>query len=310
MFDSNKKRPATSNLLTRRKFASKITLLTAAMSTAPKFLDPHTVPAKRPAMGLAAASYANRWGSGDASKKIPGFEHALQMLIHCESIGAGGVQVGTKNWSEDFAGRVRDYREKKELYLEGSIKLPQNDADIERFRTEAMRSSEAGAKILRTVCLYGRRYENFETGQAFELFKETSIKSIERAEPVLNKLRLKLAIENHKDWQVPDLLALMKHLDSEWIGVTLDTGNNISLLEDPMYVVESLAPYAFTTHLKDMGVKEYEDGFLLSEVPLGTGVLDLRSIIDVCRKYNPNIIFNLEMITRNPLKIPCFTDQY
>jgi L-ribulose-5-phosphate 3-epimerase UlaE len=77
-----------------------------------------------------------------------------------------------------------------------------------------------------------------------------------------------------------------------------------------MYVVESLAPYAFTTHLKDMGVKEYEDGFLLSEVPLGTGVLDLRSIIDVCRKYNPNIIFNLEMITRNPLKIPCFTDQY
>ena len=38
-----------------------------------------------------------------------------------------------------------------------------------------------------------------------------------------------------------------------------------------MEVVEALAPRAFTTHFKDMALEEYEQGFLLSEVPLGTG---------------------------------------
>ena len=261
-------------------------------------------------MGVAGSSYAIRWRSGGASEKMPGFENALQMLMHCESIGAGGVQVGSNNWSQDFTGKVRDFRENKGLYLEGSIRMPQSDEDIDRFSTEAKNSMEAGAGILRTACLSGRRYENFETGQAFDEFKRSSIKSIERAIPVLEKYRLKLAIENHKDWRVPDLLALLEYFDSEWVGVNLDTGNNISFLEDPMYVVESLAPYSFTTHIKDMGIQDYEDGFLLSEVPLGTGQLDLKKMVDTCRKHNPDIKFNLEMITRNPLKVPIFKDKY
>ena len=296
--------------ISRRSFVQQSTTLAAGMALIPEMALPVVKQNKRSAMGVAAASYANRWGSGDASKKIPGFENALQMLVHCESIGAGGVQVGARNWSEDFTGKVREFREKKELYLEGSIQLPQNDADVERFELEARNSMEAGASILRTACLSGRRYENFESGQAFEEFKTSSIKSMERAAPILAKYKLKLAIENHKDWRVPDLLALIKYFDSEWIGINLDTGNNISFLEYPMYVVESLAPYSFTTHIKDMGVKDYEDGFLLSEVPLGSGALDLGKIIDVCLQHNPDIKFNLEMITRNPLEIPCYKEEY
>lgn len=102
----------------------------------------------------------------------------------------------------------------------------------------------------------------------------------------------------------------MDHLGSEWMGVTLDLGNNISLLEDPMAVVEALAPYAFTTHFKDMAVAPYAEGFLLSEVPLGTGMLDLKQMIAVCERHNPDITFNLEMITRDPLKVPCMTDKF
>jgi hypothetical protein len=59
-----------------------------------------------------------------------------------------------------------------------------------------------------------------------------------------------------------------------------------------------------------MGVQEYEDGFLLSEVPLGEGILDLRRIIATLRKSNPQIRLSLEMMTRDPLKIPCLTQSY
>src|SRR5690606_8573612 len=87
-------------------------------------------------------------------------------------------------------------------------------------------------------------------------------------------------------------------------------GNNIALIEDPMEVVHALAPYTITTHVKDMGVREYEDGFLLSEVPLGAGILDLGAMFDICRKNKADIHFNLEMITRDPLKIPCFQNSF
>jgi hypothetical protein len=82
------------------------------------------------------------------------------------------------------------------------------------------------------------------------------------------------------------------------------------LLETPERTVELLAPNTFTTHIKDMGVEEYPDGFLLSEVPLGAGFLDLPKIVATLRKARSDIHLNLEMITRDPLKIPCLTNKY
>jgi sugar phosphate isomerase/epimerase len=136
------------------------------------------------------------------------------------------------------------------------------------------------------------------------------MQSLQLAEPVLRRNKAKLAVENHKDWRAEELAAAMKQLSSEWIGVTLDFGNSISLVEDPMEVVQTLVPYVFSTHVKDMGVEEFADGFLLSEVPLGKGFLDLAKIVALCRKHNPAVAFNLEMITRDPLEIPCLRSDY
>ena len=164
--------------------------------------------------------------------------------------------------------------------------------------------------IIRTVCLSGRRYENFATQEAFQNFRKASENSLQLAEPIMRKHQMRLAVENHKDWRIGEFLEILKHIDSEWVGMTLDTGNNLALLEDPMEVVKALAPYAFTVHLKDMAVEEYEDGFLMSEVNLGDGFLDISGMISVIRKHNPDIRFNLEMITRDPLQIPCLTEKY
>ena len=90
----------------------------------------------------------------------------------------------------------------------------------------------------------------------------------------------------------------------------MDTGNNIALLEEPHAVVEALAPFAMSVHFKDMAVQPHADGFRLSEVPLGTGMLDLPRIISTLRRANPGIAFNLEMATRDPLKVPCLANDY
>jgi len=139
---------------------------------------------------------------------------------------------------------------------------------------------------------------------------ESCKRQVELAEPVLRKYRVKLGIENHKGWRSAEQVAWLKQLGSEWVGVCLDFGNNLSLCEDPMDTARALVPYTCFAHIKDNAVQEYEDGFLLSEVPLGEGIIDLKQIVRMLRAVDPNMIIDLEMITRDPLKIPVFTTKY
>lgn len=251
-----------------------------------------------------------RWYGKNDSKVYPPFGNALDMIDHCHSIGFGGVQVNVRNWDKQLVKEIRARQDKLNVFVEGQLRMPKDDGDLLRFEKEIEVAKEAGVDIFRAVCLSGRRYEDFRTMEEFRKFREASVAAIQRAEPVVRKHKVKLALENHKDWQIGEMIEILELIGSEWVGVTLDTGNNISLLEDPMEVVTSLAPYTFSVHLKDMGVEEYEDGFLLSEVNLGDGYLDIKGMIAAIKNKNPDVRFNLEMITRDPLKIPCLTKAY
>nr|WP_293833717.1 TIM barrel protein [uncultured Arsenicibacter sp.] len=266
--------------------------------------------AKEVPMGVVVHSYGFRWNSKADSRTYPGFTNAIDLLEHCHEIGAGGIQVVVKDWSADFASKVRDRREKLGMYLEGSIGMPKKAEDVPAFEQDVQRAKEAGVQVLRTVSLGGRRYETFKTLDEFRQFQKAGLAAMQLAEPVLRKHRVKLAVENHKDWRAPELVAVLKQVSSEYVGTTIDFGNSIALLEDPMEVMQALAPYVMSTHIKDMAVAEYADGFLLSEVPLGTGILDLPKMVALCRQHNPSVTFNLEMITRDPLEIPCLKKEY
>jgi sugar phosphate isomerase/epimerase len=238
------------------------------------------------------------------------FRGAIDFLEHCHRLGANGVQVAFK---ADDLSQINAFRRKLEdyhMYFEGDLRLPRDASDLSRFESYVRAIKAAGAPVIRTALLPSRRYETFDSEAAFREFAAASWRSLTLGEPVLRKHRLCLAVENHKDWRIPELLDLIKRLGSEYVGICVDTGNSIALLEDPLAVVAAYAPYAFSTHLKDMAVREYEDGFLLSEVPLGAGFLDLPKIIDTLQRANPLIRFNLEMITRDPLRIPCLNKKY
>jgi sugar phosphate isomerase/epimerase len=102
----------------------------------------------------------------------------------------------------------------------------------------------------------------------------------------------------------------MREFSNEWLGVNVDTGNNIALLEEPHEAVEALAPFAMSVHLKDMAMQPHETGFQLSEVTCANGFLDLPRMVATLSKGNPDLRFSLEMATRDPLLIPCLTDGY
>ena len=260
-------------------------------------------------MGIVIHSYAFRGSTRYNSKQYPSFNNALDFLEHVHIYGAGGIQTRVSGWTKEFARKFRQRSQALDMFLEGSITAPKSKEDLARFEEEIVIAKEAGAKVFRTA-MGGRRYEDFTQRSEWLNLKKNSWKRIQLAEPIVRKHRVKLAVENHKDWQVADLIEFMDGISSEYVGVTIDTGNSIALLEHPDETAKGLAKYGTTTHIKDMGVREYEDGFLLSEVPIGQGFLDMKSIFDRIEESNPNIQFCLEMITRDPLKIPCFKENY
>jgi sugar phosphate isomerase/epimerase len=260
-------------------------------------------------MGLVIHSFWVR-RERPLSPDFPAISDPVDFVAAAAKFGAAGIQTGLGMRDSEYLKRLRDSLEQHEMYFEGTVALPKSEADVPRFDAELRIAAEAGVNILRTVCMNGRRYETYDAAEQFRQFAEQAWKSLLLAEPVAARHKIRLAVENHKDWRVEEMVGWLKRLSSEHVGVCLDTGNSIALLEEPHEVAEAYAPWTFTTHFKDMGVTEYDEGFLLSEVPLGQGYLDLPRVVATIHKAHPEARLNLEMITRDPLRIPCLTKKY
>ena len=247
-------------------------------------------------LGIATTSYMMAWRPKDAA----------EFLEHCHRLGAGGIQCAINGDLPAIRARAENYG----MYIEAMVPMPKG-SDTAAFEKALRDASAVGAIALRSACLGTRRYETFKTLADWDAHVAESRQSIEAARPLLEKYKIPLGLENHKDWTADELAALMKKYGSEYLGVCLDFGNNIALLDNPMEAIEKLAPYTVCTHLKDMGVESSSNGgFLLSEVLLGNGYLDVARAVSLVRQARPKARFSLEMITRDPLNVPCLDDRY
>lgn len=286
--------------LTRRQFVAGAALGIAAGAVGADSPPPVD-------LGLLLYSYGIR----ARAERARGFAEPANFLAFAKERGASAVQVPLGARGEADALAIRRAAEKSGVHLEGIVSPPADGgAKLERFAAELATAKACGANVVRTVMLGGRRYETFTKPQEYPAFAKRSAETLRRAEPVARKAGVKLAVENHKDFRTDELIDLLKAISSDFVGVCVDTGNSIALLEEPMNTAEALAPFALTVHLKDMGVEESADGFRLAEVPLGAGILDLKAIVGALRKANPKVRFQLEMITRDPLPVPCLTEKY
>lgn len=258
-------------------------------------------------LGLLLYSCGNR----ARIEKAEGFSEPLKFLEFASRHSANAVQLSLSIQTEQDATAIRRRSEQLNVAIEGIVSPPKATAqDIDRFTAELRTVRACGASLVRTVMLGGRRYEVFEKAEEYVAFAKGAEESLQRAEKIAGQEQVVLAVENHKDFRTDEMLDLLKRVSSEWVGVCLDTGNNLALLEDPQAVAEALVPWIRTVHLKDLGVEESANGFHMAEVPLGSGTLDLKRIVAAVRQANPKARFQLEMITRDPLSIPCLTEKY
>lgn len=234
------------------------------------------------------------------------------IVEYCHEKGLGAAHT-TLPADLDPAGiaRLREQINRYDMRLTVGLRTPRADADLPKYEAAVKAASEMDGRV---ACVHdpfsGRRYEQFKNAAEFHEFDAMSKAAVRRAEPILRKYKMPLAIENHKGWRSEELAHWVRSTGSEYVGVCLDLVNNVSLIETPQQTMDTLAPYTIFVSFKDIGVDFYPEGILLSEVAFGEGHLDLEAIVRRFQAKNPKMLFQLEMLTRDPLKVPVFTEQY
>ncbi|HEY2015571.1 MAG TPA: TIM barrel protein, partial [Bryobacteraceae bacterium] len=173
----------------------------------------------------------------------------FDFLEYCHTMGFGVFE--TRLPSTDLA-EIKKFRQRVDSYnmrVIMDVPLPRTEADVTTFDSGLKAAKEAGAISLHTA-MTARRYEQFDSLDAFKKDFERCQKTIALAEPVLRKYQLRLGIENHKGWRSAEQAAWLKRVGSEWVGVHLDFGNNVSLCEDPAQTLHNLLPYVVACHMK------------------------------------------------------------
>lgn len=289
------------SVITRRELLASAAIGAAMMPGIAKAADAVPNPRGKLGLGVAPAGFGQRGRANTAAK--------VEMIDWAHDNGYGGLELRAPSPDPETAKKFRNKLETYGMRAIFDIPLPKTEAEVPAFDLSVKAASDSGAYGLHAA-MTARRYEEFDNFDAFWARFDAAKKTIALAEPVLAKHRVRLAIENHKGWRSPEQAAWMKQVGSPWVGVHLDFGNNVSLCEHPTETMNNLLPYIFSCHVKDMAVEPYEDGFLLSEVVTGDGFLDLKGMVNTLRQKDPNMMFDLEMISREPLKIPVFTPKY
>jgi 3-oxoisoapionate decarboxylase len=292
----------------RREFLTVVAVGSCASVLNPM---PHAAQtAKKSKMGVTTDS----WVLHDKAQRAKGQKGDLadpqQFLEHCWQLGAGGIQAPIGVRDAGYSTGLRRWAEAHEMFIEGSVDLAGDRFEIDQFEKEVLTAKAAGATLVRAMIMPGRRYEEFHSMEEFIRSSQRAYERLKAAEPVIARQRIRLALENHKDHRVDERLELLKRLSSEWIGMCVDTGNSFALCEDPMEVVRAYAPFALSVHLRDHVVQEYPEGFLFGEVALGKGFLDVPAMVKTLRAARPEVRFQLEVITRDPLRVPVLTPAY
>ncbi len=152
-----------------------------------------------------------------------------------------------------------------------------------------------GSKVAR--CFMGRGEDRPREGgieghiaQCVRVFKAVKSYAVD--------LGVKIAIENHAgDMQSWEIVSLIEQAGRDYVGCTMDSGNAVWALEDPLHNLEVLGPYAVCTGIRDSAVWESPDGAMVQWTAMGEGQVDFRAYVRRFAELCPGTPFQLEIIS-------------
>jgi len=228
-------------------------------------------------MQLGISSYTYGWNVGVSGNMPANVLTELDLVEKSRGFDIGILQLG-----DNLPLHLFD-KQRLELFKNS---LKQNNIQLEigaRGMTDEQLTgyihlaADMGSGMLRFVI-----DDNHYEPSAHEI-----IRVIRSHTELLVSNKITLALENHDRLKVAELAAIIKEVNSEQVGICLDTANSLGAGESIEAIVDALAPYTVNLHLKDFGIQRltHKMGFITSGRIAGEGMLNIPWLLQKIKSY-------------------------
>ena len=156
-----------------------------------------------------------------------------------------------------------------------------NEKAYEEMISHIEYAKSIGAKVMRVVG--NSLMFRFEPhGPQIEKLSAMFSKAVKVAEAA----GIKLADENHIDYNPDEMLQIIRNVNSPNFGINFDTGNFMRVLADPIEGMDKLAKYTFATHVKDLKPQKGQSvssWHFFACTPVGDGLVDNQKLAQILK---------------------------
>ncbi|MCW5977094.1 MAG: sugar phosphate isomerase/epimerase [Bryobacteraceae bacterium] len=217
-------------------------------------------------MKLGIGTYAYMWSIGFDGARPEAPMRAMGLLAKARELGVRVVQFGPNLPLYELP--ASELEETLAACREWGLELEIGTRGVETAWLRRMLefTANCGASLLRTV-------PELEGGRVPSRVELAS--RLGDVAPAFREAGMRLALENGL---IPaaELDAALREVNSEFVGITLDTVNSLAIPEGTRQVAESLAKWTCCLHVKDFVMRRewHMMGFRVEGRPAGQGQLD------------------------------------
>jgi sugar phosphate isomerase/epimerase len=267
-----------------------------------------------PAFAQASGSRRAKLGIDLFSIRSSGWT-PFEYLDYCSRLKADVVHFSEIR----FLGSLEDAHVRKvgeyarQLGIELEIGMSSICPSSKRFRAEDGTAEEQLGRMIQAATVSGSPLVRAYLGTMEDRKGAIPIEGhIENTARVLRNVRsraldagVKIAVENHAgDMQARELKMLIEAAGKDFVGACVDSGNPLWALEDPHLALETLAPYALTSHIRDSHVWRSPRGANVKWVRAGDGNVGIDRWIRRFMELCPGRAVTQEVIVMGPREFP------
>jgi len=239
---------------------------------------------------------------------LEGFRwNVFQLLDYAADLELDLIQAGQpdfESYDEPYLKKVKEHADRVGVRLQPAFECgspaskgwnPAKQGDPTTHLLKGIRTARTfGSPVFRVSMGTGA---DRGAGTPMPALMEGAIKVLRTVRSQAVDAGVTIGVENHGDFQARELKTVIEQAGKEFVGVCLDNGNPVMVLEDPMFTLETLAPYVVSSHIRDSVVYEVPQGAAWQWVALGDGSTGLQQFVARLRELCPRAPFLLEIIT-------------
>jgi len=211
-------------------------------------------------VGIDSYCYHRFFGEVYAEQVKPQKQMTLQdFLKRAHQLGVDGVSLEScfipaedSSYLSEIRGMLDEYKLDR-VWAWGhpdGLEGGKNKKEFEKMLKNFDYAKAVGAKVMRVVgSSLQFRFEPHEP--QIERLSKMFAKAVKHAE----KYDIKMAMENHLDFNSEEILRILKNVNSPYLGLNFDSGNFVRVLDDPVHAMEKLAKHVYATHIKDLRIQ-------------------------------------------------------